>query len=1238
MADQYKNALTEFIRHVKSPIDTAIAEYGIVDEVDKLKTYAHVLINSLDVPKDAKEGNGKKHIKSRDWVNLQPIIRRLYYVAPLNFSHSPGTKGIDHIIENIFKKDVNMEKRINFPMEIPPSSAHGIPLHVDLDSLGLQYIFRDSGRSITKFLGDSAARFEYSSPTNFIDTAPVDTTKMNKEFLNKPIITIASPDTLKRFGFKLTTGINMYNRSAGGSFPQVKDVTIPQNTVYLITFDINGSAIPGVTPISNPIVMAFDRDHVQIDIEEYRRAYAISFNPGNDAKNERIKILLDAEEDNRTQIFLKYFLIEVKLLGDTNHCMFSRELIRGTAAPSQLVGGESIMPFNPTPTYRNIAFGTCDYDLTLRFILEGVNVFYKEGVCTKYYTGKMMNPFERLIYINENTMSLIHKFKEYLEHYRTHTVINLFSSSADGAPFNYSVIMSYINSLLLNYNNILTEIRTLRRFRGGKAQQTVITKCIFTSPVVSCPNLEKRIIEWNAFGKRYFDTSNFQSIFIESNIRELDEKRPNNPNVSNINRKMNEWKKYINLAREEEESDDGDIMTGGGGSSSSSSAAVAASLGVSSSSSSAAPTQRTYGAKRDQSGEIRGLLSTTKAVLGVSRGIYSIIGGHLDSRADPYKRQKVGGGQRKNRKQYGGALKGYSMNGEPGLITYIVITEFRDILKFGLAVYLCFYNRKETDLGEFFYLTQSEDGIHMLIDVISSGKTFSQIGKVEKLEPAPEQEIKVEGGADGEGEMLVGGGGAGGAGGAGGGEAASASSTQPVAEAVSESESDGDFEKNKYYDNLTYDACRFALHGVMYFKETYNASFSEFDEGKLKSLLRIIVAILDLQEVSVAPTATPSAAVGGGAGPAEGVAVAEGGLEELEVKYKIFEILRRDGDLESDLTESRDKHLRESSQIFGKGKGKGRGYKDITKYLNNILSTQNQTGGFRKQIGGAGEEGEVGEVGKVGEGGDEQKEEEEGDNSKAFELLNLHESKVSELLHVFSLYENVLTMWGERRNVNIVDVIYDYCSEAGEEGGVLNVVSEAAAGALDSIREATGVESNPPSEGPAEREAAAAGAAAAAAAGKETAAVTALEQTSQMVGLPPMIPRKGGSPPRQPFLKTSPPGGSGGKHYESEGEGEGEGSNVGSVGQSNSQSSAASTPKIRTGGGSNAEGGSNVEAKTLKFEELSEAAQEGQAVQAGQTGKEAQGGSTAGKGRKYDNHKSRRNSKSRKARNPTRKL
>jgi hypothetical protein len=316
-----------------------------------------------------------------------------------------------------------MEKRINFPMEIPPSSAHGIPLHVDLDSLGLQYIFRDSGRSITKFLGDSAARFEYSSPTNFIDTAPVDTTKMNKEFLNKPIITIASPDTLKRFGFKLTTGINMYNRSAGGSFPQVHDVTIPQNTVYLITFHINGSAIPGVTPISNPIVMAFDRDHVQIDIEEYRRAYAISFNPGNDAKNERIKILLDAEEDNREQIFLKYFLIEVKLLGDTNHCMFSRELIGGTAAPSQLVGGESIMPFNPTPTDRNIAFGTCDYDLTLRFILEGVNVFYKEGVCTKYYTGKMMNPFERLIYINENMMSLIHKFKEYLDMVRPDVVM-----------------------------------------------------------------------------------------------------------------------------------------------------------------------------------------------------------------------------------------------------------------------------------------------------------------------------------------------------------------------------------------------------------------------------------------------------------------------------------------------------------------------------------------------------------------------------------------------------------------------------------------------------------------------------------------------------------------------------------------------------------------------------------------------------------------------------------------------
>jgi hypothetical protein len=479
----YEKKLTEIVSPASQNLNHIITELGLTHE-ERIKMYAHILINSRDVPKDAAE---KGHLKQIDSIKIKSIIRDLYYIEPDSGIKGPGTVGDNHVIEKVFKKNDNMRKILESPMEIPVASAHGAG-NVDINTLALSYIFMDSGRTVVNMLGNAAGNLAYSSPTNFIDSAPVGTRGMNQHFLNQPVITIASQKTLMRFGFRLTKEITMYKKPFSEEvLGKIKEGVLEgvleevlQHTEYLITFDIDRKTQVGIPPtdIGNPfgdrIIMAFDENHNQINIPGYMTTIGRVggaagvmidiFNRGNPRKNEYLKKIFEQSAPlTPNQKFLKHFLIEVKLLGDTNHCMFSRELIDKYG-------------FNSG----NIAFGTCDFDVVLRFILESVNVFYKAGACTKYYIGKKMNPIQRLIYMNENKLSLIQQFNTDL--YKDHTI--LYKDKDDdkripyrgmnypGWPFDKDGMKRYISSLILMYEDILEGLKGIPKYKYS------ISKCI----------------------------------------------------------------------------------------------------------------------------------------------------------------------------------------------------------------------------------------------------------------------------------------------------------------------------------------------------------------------------------------------------------------------------------------------------------------------------------------------------------------------------------------------------------------------------------------------------------------------------------------------------------------------------------------------------------------------------------------------------------------------------------------
>jgi hypothetical protein len=762
--------------------------------------------------------------------------------------------------------------------------------------------------------------------------------------------------------------------------------------------------------------MLFKEDHSQIRIPEYFTSDGGIFSPhnifnaGNEVKNkqlskifEELKILGSNQVKKEQLEFLKHFIIEVKLLGDVNHCMFSRELIDIRPAPpagggSAAGGGgsssssSSLFPLFPqlTPvqdegrlTEHNLAFGTNDYDVTLRFILEGINVFYHKGVCTKYYTSARLSSLERLIYVNQDTLTLIRQFRADLNK----DISKGFYTVIDGKQFKgsslqhthrmYSNMKWYIDELIRQYEGFLVRLRATN-ISGN--EKRIILQCTFKSPVITDPQ-GNTALAWS-LTRGFFDKSRFYS-YIKGTYSQND--------ATGIGT-------YIQRCSVS--------LTEAG--------------------------QLPANILDEIRGDIRGLRTNVKRM---REGLDEFLS-NLEKKARPAAGGTGagggggavggaagggGGGGGSYRKQRGGgSFTDYSASDfYPGLIAYIVLTEYRDILKFGLAVYLCFGKFNE-DLLKFFYITQDEVVLHDLLEILSSGKSLVELNtEIEsvKLEVVPEgagggavpaAQLGMEGGeeeapaaAQGEGD---------------GGAAAAAAAAEKKKTIL----------QNQYYDKLVFLACKYALHAVMYFRVTYNTSFSQFNPMDLDSLVKIIVSLLNISEEYDTTLGEWNTA-------AESDTMEEEG-EPQKTPFSIFQSLRKTGSLTDDLTDSLEKHLNntkeEPDNLF---LDESNSYNNINTYFNlkdpiEIARAAVAAAGNSLVQGGGAYLPIKNQIGNT------------------FNILSLQHSKVSELLHIISYTENLLTQMRERRGNNIIDFIEEYC-EIGKEDKAAEAAADAAVAA-----------------------------------------------------------------------------------------------------------------------------------------------------------------------------------------------
>ena len=929
----------------------------------------HIILNHRDVPKDATIGS---YLRGEDAKKIQEIVKTLYYIEPACGVCTPGTKGKNHVIEKIFLKDPELRPRLTSPKQFPRQSAHGISLNIEL---GLKYIFTDAGKLPKDYLGDGAESVTYASPTNMIDSASINTTKMISKLLKSQVI--ADEATLKQFGIRLTKKIEMYdfkNRAeTEGILTQLlttKDLPLRKtiighitspNTIFCITFELNN--IPGVgLPFGNTIFMFYDKDHYELPVEGYipeiLQKFGMVFAMGNDKKNELLHTIFAESLTDPISTFLKYFIIEIKLLGDANHAIFSKRLVQEAKAEAEAEaevggGGEAAEAGGmKEESQATIAIGTPDYDVVLRFVLEGLNVFYTTGACILYYPATPYNPvndIKRVVQTNRNTIEIIKKFKRDLD--RGEVDIKGYGDITTTKKVNS--LKLYITSLLKNYDSITNELDNITGNINLDTLKRNLLRYTLVSPVILMPRPSKSWY-WKV------DTLYYEKFL-----------------------------SYMTNILADQATADGKVNTmleGLGIREGSTMSDFSAPATASSSSSSSSATQENNYSRLLILGEL-----SVEAIKQKDRKYLEELSAAAIGEASTPLASVGGGGEMLQ--GGGGSITNLKYSLYPEFLTPIILTEFRDILKFAWVVYICF-GINDVNIAKFFHIVFNNDVLEELLSLLTYGK---------------EEEVNVKNNGrkpGGKSSRSSGGGGNGSSGGGGNGssDGGSYKKFKSAGRAIH-------IETKPYkifFDTILFKICKYALIGVMYYKDTLNRHITECNPERLDKLLKVILSILNMEATYNSDT------------------------DEAKTARNIFESLRKDDMILNDLTIILNTKLVESNALCHEN---SRGYNEILE----MIMTQGQSGGSRY----------ITDITDIYSG-------------KNFELTNLDNSLVPELLHYFSHLENILTIVDMRLKISPIDAINKYCEiAAAAEAMAEKEAAEAAEVAEKAMEEEGGGISTP---------------------------------------------------------------------------------------------------------------------------------------------------------------------------------
>jgi hypothetical protein len=450
----------------------------------------HLILNHRDPPKDAVIDG---YLTNPAHGNLiANIVKTLYILKPECGVCGPGVKGAigarGHIIERIFNTE-----SILFPdirrEEFKKASAHGVALDLQL---GIQYVFTDASHGPEKYMGKAGGqRVTCASPTNLIDSASINTTVINNVFLNIPVQTVASEAHLKLFGFRFVRKIKLYNLNLNRSENTINEIlqNVNENvsralnerlrspeTHFCATFDLNEIGVP--LPFGSRMILLYDAnqdemstvDEYENPIEENPRTHRKIFAAGNSQKNRALSRILRSTRP--TDIFYKHFLLELKNLGDANHCIWLRQICDATEEPNNIYSEAGVVARESTNNLinrANSAFGTPDYDVTLRFVLEGLGVFYFDATCVNYYPGGVADPEtiarnireQRLRDFKAHNKDLLERFEEfnvYINKVKSIDFIPQYTSIVN--PSKLQRIRNFVQDTLGRLDNLLVQYET----------------------------------------------------------------------------------------------------------------------------------------------------------------------------------------------------------------------------------------------------------------------------------------------------------------------------------------------------------------------------------------------------------------------------------------------------------------------------------------------------------------------------------------------------------------------------------------------------------------------------------------------------------------------------------------------------------------------------------------------------------------------------------------------------------